>query len=178
MRFTILTILGCLISFIPAHATAISKNQANSMYLKCKQNQDPRFSTKTQDLFCACTAAKTMESLSVEDTRQMAQQNQSGRNALNKMIIQVYAPCMQYPTRDYHYNACIKNPKTKILGNPQSLCSCSADKIALHLRDNGQSLFQNILNTNPNIMDPMQALYDDPKFQQFAKSKLLGCVSR
>lgn len=177
MRFIALTMLIFCAFLTPAQAaTPISVAQANAYFDACKAQPDPRFSAKTQEVFCACTASKYMETLTVEDVVAMGEQNQNGRNATNKMIIQVYAPCMQYPTRDYHYQSCISDGKVKILGNPQKVCGCAADHVANHLKTNGQGLFSNILRTNPNVVDPMQALYDDAQFQAFAKSKLMGCI--
>lgn len=177
MRYALWILLAFVVCLNPAHAaTPISIEQANAYFEACKAQQDPRFSPKTQEIFCACTASKYMETLTVEDVVAMGEQNQNGRNATNKMIVQVYAPCMQYPTRDYHYQSCISDGKARILGNPQKVCACAADNVANHLEANGQKLFSDILRTNPNIVDPMQALYDDAQFQSYAKSKLMGCI--
>lgn len=171
-------VFALLLTFtLPAYATPVSKDMANAYYQNCMAKQDPSFSQESQGFLCACTAAKMMDNLSIEDMQMMGRQDQSGRDALNKMIINVYAPCMEHPAREYHYNQCISNPQTaQLSGNPQALCGCMADQIAAHLRTNAQDVFTGILARNPNITDPMQALYDDPEFQQFARSKLLGCV--
>ena len=178
MRIICLTLLGCFLSTFALAATPISKDQANAYYEACKKSPDPRFSAEVQDLFCACTASHYMTALTVEDVKTMGQQNQSGRNAMNKMILDVYAPCIQYPTRAYHYDACITDPKAKILGDPTKLCSCAADSVASHLEKNARIMFQDILRKNPNIGDPMQTLYDDAGFQSYAKSQLMSCVTR
>ena len=162
----------------PAQATPVSKDTANSYFQNCAAQSDPRFSQETQKLFCACTAVKLMENFTLEDMQATAKQDQSGRNATNKMITQIYAPCIRYPAREYHYQTCIADPKSKMLGNAEKICNCSADQVASHLQTNAQSMLNNILRTNPNVMDPMQALYDDRAFQKLVQSKVMSCIAR
>lgn len=176
MRFFVVLTTLCLLS-APAFATPVSKDAANAYYQNCKSQSAEGMSRKSQDFMCACTAAKMMDHMSVEDVKMMGQQNESGRKATNKMIIQVYAPCIEYPARDHYYNNCISDPKTKTMtSSPKAMCSCMAGEIADHLKNNAQTVFREILTRNPNITDPMGALTSDPEFQQFARRKLLGCV--
>lgn len=183
MRFTFLTFLGCLISVLTfsqnASATPITKDAANAYYEQCNAQPAQGITQKSKEYLCACTAAKMMENMTVEDVQTMAQQSQAGRDAMNNMLINVYAPCMNYPAKDHYYNTCMSNPKTKALSsNPQGLCNCMADQVANYLGTNGPEVFRDILNRNPNVVDPMTALTNDSKFQQFAQSRLLGCVTR
>jgi hypothetical protein len=167
---------------LPASAqTMVSKEQANTYFASCVENSaktETRFSPQSQKMFCACTAARLTQFFTVEDMQTMTSPTDpNARIALNKMIVNIYAPCMEEPTREYHYSSCISNPQVSALGgDPQRLCQCAADQIATHLATNGAQMFQDILNRNPTIVDPMQALYDDPKFQSFAQSKLMGCL--
>lgn len=183
MRFLtfVVTIMAL---FIPAAQaqTTITKEQANNYYANCVTNAaqtEQRFSKQSQELFCACTSARLSQGVfSVEDMRAMTDTtNPDARQSLNKMIVNVYAPCMEEPTREYHYNTCVQNPQVDRLGgNKEQLCRCAANKIAEHLRTNGAKQFQEILSRSPDIVDPMQALYDDQGFQTFAQSRLLGCL--
>lgn len=160
-------------------ATPITKDVANSYFQNCKAQPSQGMSDASQEFLCACTAAKMMESMSVEDVKAMSQQNQSGRNAMNNMLINVYAPCMSAPAKEFHYQACIENPQTKLLGrNPQALCGCMAEEVASYLTTNGPQIFREILSRDPNIVDPMSALMNDTKFQQYAQGKLMGCVTK
>jgi hypothetical protein len=163
---------------LPANAqTKVSPDIANKYFTSCKSQSDPRFSAASQEMFCACTAAKMVESYSVEDMQNAQRQDEVGRAAANKLIVNVYGPCIQYPAREYHYNTCVQNPKTKILGkNVEQLCGCTAEKVAGHLQQNASSLFQQILAKNPTIADPMQALYDDQSFQKTVQGHLMSCL--
>jgi hypothetical protein len=157
--------------------TPISKEMADAYYGNCKNQPSPNMTPETQDLMCACTAAKMTEGMNVEDMRAMAQNNQNGRDALNKMLINVYAPCIQYPAKEHYKNTCMSNPQTKALSKtPKKLCGCMAEKVSGYLATDGQKVFQDILRRNPTIADPMSALEQDAQFQQFARSQLLSCV--
>ena len=176
---TRLVLIALLLLTAPsaAFATTITKDMANSYYSNCVAKNAPGISQKSKEYMCACTAAKMMDNLSLEDIQAMNQQNQAGRLATNKMLIDVYAPCIEFPAYDYYYNNCITDPNTKTMtSNPQRTCSCLSDQVAAYLKGNAQTIFRDILMRDPNITDPMAALTNDPRFQQFARSKLLGCV--
>lgn len=176
MRFFALLTALCFMS-ASASATPITKDMANAYYENCASQSAQGMSKQSQDTMCACTAANMMDNMSVEDVQTMGKQDANGRAATNKMIIQVYAPCIEYPARDHYYSNCISDPKTKTMSaNPKAMCSCMASAISGHLKNNAQNVFRQILTRNPNITDPMSALTSDSQFQQFARSKLLGCV--
>ncbi len=175
MRLLVLAFL--VILPMTAYATPISEQMANSYYDNCLGQQADGISQKSKEFMCACTAAKMMDNMQVEDIQAMSQQNQAGRNATNKMLVDVYAPCIEYPAYDHYYNTCITNPETaKMTSNTKRTCSCLADQVAGYLQKNAQTVFKDILMRNPNIIDPMGALTSDSRFQQFAQSKLVGCV--
>lgn len=177
MRYFILSMFLVLMTNGAAMATPITKDAANAYFLNCKTQPSQGLSVSSQEYMCACTAAKMMKHLTLEDVRAMPQPNETGRAATNKMLIHVYAPCMNYPAKDHYYNTCMSNPKTKTLtGKPERLCNCMSDKVAGYLGENGSKVFSEILSRDPNITDPMTALTNDNEFQKFAQSKLLGCV--
>lgn len=164
---------------LPALAqTAVTKETANAYFTNCLNQPSPTgMSDQTKQYMCACTAARMQQSMTVEDIRTMAQQSQAGRNATNKMIINVYAPCIEYPARDHYYSTCMSNPQSQNLTkNVQGMCTCLGNQVSGYLKQNAQKEFSRILKRTPNITDPMQALTSDPAFTQFAQSKMTGCI--
>lgn len=166
----------------PAPQGSISKQQLDQYYMTCVNNAaatETRFSPQAQQQFCACTASKIMEGrFSLEDMETMSDTSSpNSRMAMNKMIVNVYAPCMSIPTQEYHYTQCVANPQTATLTQkPEKLCLCAATAVAKYMDQNGPALFQSILGSNPTIEDPMGALYQNPQFQQYAQSQLMGCM--
>jgi len=159
------------------NAQAISKTMANKYFENCLAAPSPNMSAETHEYLCACTSAQMMDNMTVKDVKTMTEQTQAGRFAMNKMLVQVYAPCMNYPAKELYYKNCITDPKTATLSkNPEKTCTCLSNSVANYLSNQGPAIFSEILNRNPNAVDPMAALADDPKFQKFTKSKLLSCV--
>ncbi len=163
----------------PAHATPIDRETANAYFLNCKATPDPRFSEEAQTQFCGCTATEMMKSFTREDMERIANPNNpAARTAVNKLMINIYAPCIQFPAQEYHYQTCVNDPKSKILGTPEIICACAANHVAVYLQNNSKDLLRTILRKDPTIQDPMQAIYDDSGFQKYAQSKLMGCLKR
>ncbi len=179
MKYIALLLTVLILFPFAAQATPIDRETANAYFLNCKANPDPRFSEETQEQFCGCTATNMMKSFTIEDMQKIGNpQDPAARTAVNKLMINIYAPCIQYPAQEYHYQTCVNDPKTKILGNPETVCKCAANQVASYLQSNSKNLLRTILRKNPTIQDPMQAIYDDTSFQSFAKSKLMGCLRR
>lgn len=175
--FWMLMVLLISGSFVPAQATEITAQMANAYFNNCTSKPAAGMSQQTQQYMCACTAEKMQKSLTAEDIQAMSQQNAAGRLATNKMIIDVYAPCIEYPARDHYYTTCMTNPQTKNMSsNPQGLCACLGTQISTYLKQNAQNEFKRILARTPNVTDPMAALTNDPAFTQFAQKKLTACV--
>ena len=172
-------LIALLLITIPSVVMAepITKLTARNYYDNCKNKSDPNITPITQKLLCACTAVQLFKNMSVGDVDSMALQNQAGRLALNKMIIDVYAPCMKHPAKELYYQNCITNPETQNLTkNPEKTCSCMSSNIASYLSTRGVDVFQKILRENPNITDPMAALSNDKTFQKFTQTQLMGCL--
>ncbi len=179
MRLFILTIL-LLLPFTALADTPITQETAQAYYKTCLTKDAPMMSDENKDLMCSCTAAKMMETMSVEDVQAMSSQETAiARPAANKLIIDVYAPCIEFPARDYYYMTCVENPETSsISSRPRELCECMSDEVSGFLAENAQGVFADILDRDPMILDPMEALAGDPDFQKFAEKKLLGCYAR
>lgn len=129
-------------------------------------------------MLCACTAARLTQFFTMEDMQEMMSSDPSiARPAYNKMTVNIYAPCMEEPVREYHYNSCIANPDVSRLGrNAENICRCAADEMAHYMKNYGSSLFARILDENPEAIDPNQALFNDPSFQKVAAQKTMGCL--
>jgi hypothetical protein len=181
MKLFILLSLFLLVPFTANAFTPVSKETANVYFANCTaQRSEQVISKNAQDMLCACTAARLSQFFSMEDMATMTDPKSeptAQRGAFNKMLINIYAPCMEEPTREFHYNACITNPQTSQYGEPAKICRCMADAVAAHIQVHGPTIFEQLVARNPNITDPMAALTDDPSFQTFAQSKLLGCLN-
>lgn len=159
--------------------TPVPKDKANAYFQSCVAQPAQQFSADSQKIFCACTAARMTQFYSMEDMQNSMNPDPNiARPAYNKMITEIYAPCMETPSYEYYYKACISNPDTPKYGDPQRVCQCLAGKVAAHLKYSGPKVFAELLQRNPNLTDPMAALESDPSFMNFAQDRLLSCVTK
>ena len=100
-----------------------------------------------------------------------SQTDPNARVAMNKMIINIYAPCMETPARDKYQSICAQNPQVN-----QNVCKCTANKIGMHMQQNGSQIFADILANNPTIEDPWAMLEKDPQFEAFKESAAKSCI--
>jgi hypothetical protein len=158
--------------------TPVPKDKANTYFESCAAQPPQGFSSAdSQRIFCACTAARMTQFYSMEDMQAAFSPDPAvARPAYNRMITEVYAPCMDTPAYEYYHKQCITNPDTAKYGNPQIVCKCLAEKVAAHLKYSGPQVFTELLQRNPNLQDPMAALTADPSFNKFAQDRLLSCV--
>lgn len=172
MKYLTLIIAALLFANTSYAQTVISNQDANQYYQSCLTKTDPRITKPTQDIFCQCTASFMKKNMSVEDVQAMAKQDQTGRNALNKMLTQVYAPCMEFPVRDWVYQKCTQDA----FQAGKQICSCMSDNMAKYVRERASQDLPTILANNPNLTDPMEAIVNSQSYEQAEKRIVLGCL--
>lgn len=178
----ILFIIGMLIMvLVPlmAQATPVSDQTANQYYTNCSKQNDPRMSNKSLDSMCACNAAMMKKNFTMEDMQLMVAQTPESRIALNKMLINVYAPCMNFPVNDLLYNNCKNERKLQIFGSMfdvDSFCSCVSKNTSDWLTTEGRALMSDIIKNDPNIFDPIGPVMEHPKFLAEAKRNQKICT--
>lgn len=172
-----LAICACLIFTITALShqaqaqTKISDEMAQSYYQNCNMKSDPNVSKDTQDIFCQCTAMHMQKFMSLEDMKQMQDPNpQRARLSMNKVILDVYAPCMEFPVRDLLFNTCKKR------GAPSAACDCLANEMGKYTAASAQQMLYDILQKNPNIVDPMGPIVNSPKFKAKEQQAAQSCA--
>ena len=176
-------LLACFTLFVAGGAlaqTKISKEMGNNYYNNCMTKSDPRLTPQSQKELCACTVVKMMEAMTVEELMVMSQESQDGRLMLNKMLTQVYAPCMEYPVYDLVEDNCIKDPKIAAVGNTtlskKKLCGCVARKTGKWFADEGRGLMTALLEQDPNITDPISPVMESKPFNDAAFNNLRLCL--
>lgn len=178
MKYLLLALVVVLFSAPTQAQTLVSKDAANKYFASCiAQPPSEQFSKQSQNTFCACTAARMTQFFYVEDMLAMTGPDPvAARPAYNKMIVHLYAPCMELPSQEHFYNTCINNPDSAAYADREGTCQCLGKSIGLHFKLHGPEIFRNVLATNPNVVDPMAAAYQDPAFTKFAQEKLVTCL--
>jgi hypothetical protein len=170
----ILMILLLMIFTVPAMAGAkISPDQVKQFSASCLKNgeQDQTMSPQTKQIFCACTGQFMQRNLTMTDLQNMSAKGQIGRNAANKMLTGVYAPCMEFPVRDMIQKQCMNDVKQA------SVCSCLSKNMAAYTAKSAQTTLKQVLAKTPNAFDPMGAIIDSPEFQAQQKQITMQCLT-
>lgn len=179
MKYLLLLLTVFLLPAAAKAQTPVSKETANTYFQSCvkQTTANQSFSQQGQQMLCACTAARLTQFFTMEDWQNMMKDDPAvARPAYNKMLIDIYAPCMGEPAREYHYQSCISSPDIVKLGNPTKICQCAAEQIAVYMQGNGSNLFQRLLSRNPNATDPNALLFGDSEFQRIATEKTMKCL--
>lgn len=164
-----------LLSFSSAlHAqTPITDEMREAFFQDCfRLDNNQEMSTNTQKALCQCTSHHMQDNLSVEDVQTMRGQDQAARDALNKMLLEVYAPCMEFPVRDLIYKRCMQND----IQSKKGICGCLAEKMSVYTAQTARATLGDILKTNPNITDPMDPIVNSASFERMEKQVALECI--
>lgn len=165
---------------VHANATTISDATSEAFYNNCVAKRDPRMTEDHQKEFCACSAVKMQEKMTLEETQTMFKPGQEGRDMLNKMLIHVYAPCMRYPIQDQIQAQCMKDPKVASLSkdnDPEKLCACMGSQTGKWFAANGTKLLGRILIRDPNIQDPITPIMESNYVKENSYKFLMRCAN-
>lgn len=161
---------------------AVTENKetafAKAYYLNCKKQNQNALKPDTQELLCSCSAANLQAGkMSIAEIKQMRENTPVGQEMRNKMLVEIYAPCIEFPTHDLIKGSCLSDPKIKVATkNPAALCGCMADKVSRHLADNAQEIIRSELEKNPNNLDPLGIFLNSATYEQQSRQALMACV--
>lgn len=146
--------------------TPVNDQMIQNYYGSCVQQPSQTMDAQTLSQFCQCTAAHIQKNISFEDIQAQSKNDQTARNALNKIVTQVYAPCIQYPVAALVAKQCAANPQTA--QNP-ALCTCSSTQLAAYTQREAPQQLAALFAQNPNITDPSTAFMSTPQYQAAEK---------
>jgi len=179
MRIIFASLLLLTLYSTPVLANNITAEMADKYLESCTAKERPeQLSEQSHKALCACTASKMLENMTTEDVIDLSNEDPAiARDALNYMLVTVYAPCMEQPTKDHYYHTCRSNPQTRLITTePREMCECIADRVSDYIAKNGPEILADILTRNPNVQDPMGALENDPVFQNYVKKQGVACL--
>ncbi len=173
MKYFILSTFILSLTLSGAFAqTPVTNAQAQKYYEICAKKRDERMSPKTQDRFCQCASIGYKTHITQEDLQDLGKQDQNARRVMNKILVKLYAPCMEYPVRDMVLQKCSKDA----FQAGKQICGCMASKMASYISERAQSDIESILKKDPNIHDPLEAITSSPSYEQQEKNIVLQCI--
>jgi hypothetical protein len=145
----------------------------------CLKKTDAVLKGEPLRMLCACSASKLQETMTVDEVKLMMTDTPEGLAQRNRMAINVYAPCMEYPVRAMLYHNCAENKDVlSKYKNADQICTCMADDMADFTQKNGPDMLRQNLAANPNDPDPLSGLMQGKAFQDRTQASFLACVGR
>ncbi|USO06346.1 MAG: hypothetical protein H6859_03930 [Rhodospirillales bacterium] len=152
---------------------------ANAYYKNCMNKQHPVLDSENLQTLCACTAAKIPGVMSVKDMRAMQNDDDEGRLQRSRMLLFVYTPCIEYPTRALIINQCLNTPDVQnTIKNYQRVCTCLGDGMAQFMREKAPKYVEVALNRNPDTLDPLGMLMKSKAYEQESRYYLQRCIQK
>lgn len=160
-------------------AEAVIDKMGDAFYINCLRKTSPDISQENLQGLCECTAKRMKVAMTPEQIQVMAQNDEAGRKALNHMLLEVYAPCMNYPVQSMVEKQCHNDPKTENLPagiDREKICYCMALKTGQWFTGHGRELMQAVIDKDPYVYDPVGPIMDDPSFKKAAYQNLTECL--
>lgn len=161
-------------------STPIPQSTANAYYANCMSRKVDRMSDDDQQNLCSCSAAKMMSTMSLEELTVMSPEKGPGRAAYDKMMTQVYGPCLHTPVQDQLYNECMSDPKIKdfAIKDQAGLCHCTSQKSGDDFANGASQLIAVILKNDPKVTDMYSAVLNNNTFRGQAYQNLFSCLHK
>lgn len=176
---TILALLLCgLIGIAPASAapsgTPLTNDMVSKYYAQClvASDKEGTMTPESSKSYCACTSGQMKNWIAQEDIKAMSGQDQAARNVINKVLINVNAPCTRFPIHDMVYKECLSKSMA------QGTCECLSNGIGTYLQDQSESLMGKILAANPNAVNPLGEIMNSPEYQKQEKAIAMSCIAK
>lgn len=171
-----------LTAALPAQATAVNRDQANQYFATCIDSKANKgINAESMTALCACTSARLMQFITVEDLDMLKGGGTDGQAAQHKMLLDVYAPCTEIIAADMIDFECVNNKKLYDLNKGYDipkLCACSAQKSADWYKGKARGLMTEILQKDPAVTDAAGALITHPQTRSQMLNNLVACSAQ
>lgn len=178
-KFFLLTFLLCGLStsgiaVAAPSGTPLTNDMVTKYYNQClvASDKEGTMTPQSSKSYCACTAGQMKNWISQENIKAMGGQDQAARDVINKVLVNVNAPCTRFPIHDMVYKECTRKM------NGESTCQCLASGIASYLEGQSETLMGKILAANPNAYDPLGEIMNSAEYQQQEKAIAMSCITK
>lgn len=156
------------------------KEFANDYFKNCVKSKHPILTPPDMELLCGCTAAQFANgTITPAQIRKMKDDTPAGLKERNRMMLLVYAPCIEHPSRALILNQCLKSTRNQYtMKNQSATCRCLADGVSKDLQKNAPDIMADAVQNNPNVLDPLQVLLESKTFQNRQRYHSLTCIQK
>lgn len=156
-----------------ASTDQVSTAVADQFYHHCVAKRDLRMEYETQETFCKCSAHKLQQNITMEQLGNVASSDiNKVTEAMDRLTLGVYAPCITYPVKDIVHDKCTEND----FHADKGICGCLSKKMASYTSENATTSLMKTIQSKPGISDPLSTFMLSAKFRQYKKQAALECV--
>ena len=150
---------------------------ANVYYKNCLAQDHPTLKEDQLTMLCACTAANIPGTMTVQNMRDMQTNTAEGQTQRARMLMFVYTPCIEFPTKALVMQQCLSDPKVKSgMKHYYKVCDCLSDGMAKFMKERAPKTVETALNRNKTDLDPLRLLLESPAFEEESKYHMTTCV--
>ncbi|MDB5490706.1 MAG: hypothetical protein JWO78_555 [Micavibrio sp.] len=158
----------------------VTQKVANTYYTSCMGHEDPRMDAEGQMSLCSCAAARMMGELTLEDITYMSADpaNKDGRARYNKMLVNVYGPCMKLPVQKELAAQCMRDKKIKqfMLRDTTGMCECMAARTGDYIDAASEDIMLTILQAEPKVTDIFPRMMGSQRIRGAAENFIYTCM--
>ncbi len=175
--------LAGLCYFYVARAETLTESQTQRFYEQCLSSDIGHGKymltedVKTDLCQCVRTQLETGAITESDLGAASAGDNRFTPDLKEKILANVYAPCLHTPVHDLFYQGCKSDPQISgAVMEPEKFCSCVADQVSSFIAENGSQLIETQAGDQGAIGNPLGTLIKSQKFQDISQTALLTCV--
>ncbi len=152
---------------------------ANDYYANCKKQKHPVLKGEALEMLCGCTSAKIPDVMTVTQMEATQYDTPEGLKQRNRVLSDVYTPCIHYPAQALIFDQCVNNPQvSSSMKKYKHVCKCLADNMAGFMKENAPATIDQALKDNPENLDPLRALLESPTFNEASQVHMKACVMK
>lgn len=150
---------------------------ANQYFENCQKQQHPVLNGENLEMLCACSSAKVTQVMTTDNVKDMQQDTSEGQYQRNRLLTDVYIPCMEFPTQALLLDTCLKNPNVgQKMRNGAQICKCMAGGVSAYMVKEAPKYVRQALQSNPGDLDPLSTFLNSAEYQQQSQATLLACL--
>lgn len=162
----------------PVKAPQNIKDYTNQYYKNCLAQKHPILKDEHLKLMCACTASNIPDNMSVEQIKAMSTDTSEGLHQRNRMMLFVYAPCIEHPTRALVLDSCLGNENlTETMKHEKKVCNCLADGMSEYMKVTAPKFIESAIKRNINDIDPLRVLMESKSYENKTEEIMHRCVA-
>jgi hypothetical protein len=152
---------------------------ANAFFLKCVAENKPNYTTEIQEYMCACSSAKMVDYLSIDEMKALDKETRLGENARTKFIIHAHTACMKDAIKEIALNSCKESTylKQNVVTGKMKICNCMAEGMQNFIEAGHTNLIMNAVMKNPMTIDPLHDFLSSNDFLRTESQYVSNCYN-